>query len=155
MGTPGESSGNPIVLESERLTLTFWRPQRLSIPGVDRGTFTDMGHLHYGVVPGGLPQEVSCAGSYANLSPTLTAEPSTGVFPSQGAELFPLADSADDAAPDPARTLSFTVDLGACLRAGRIDPAGRTVELTLTAAGEARSGGQDRGAQNIAVRLPG
>jgi hypothetical protein len=47
------------------------------------------------------------------------------------------------------------VDLGACLRAAGIDPAGQTVELTLTAAGESRPGGQDRGAQNIAVRLPG
>jgi hypothetical protein len=154
-GTPGDGSGNPIVMQSERLTLTFWRPQRLSIRGVERGTFTDMGHLHYGVTPGGLSQEVSCAGSYSNLSPTLTAEPSTGVSPSQGAKLFPLADSADDAAPDAARTLSFSVDIGACLRAAGLDPAGRTVELTLTAAGESRPGGQDRGAQNIAVRLPG
>jgi hypothetical protein len=154
-GTPGDGSGNPIVLESERLTLSFWRPQRLSVRGVERGTFRDMGHLHYGVTPGGLQQEISCAGSYSNLSSTLTAEPSNGVSPSQGAKLFPLADSAGDSSPDPSRTLSFTVDLGACLRAGGMDPAGRTVELTLTAAGESRPGGQDRGAQNVAVRLPG
>jgi hypothetical protein len=154
-GAPGEDRGNPIVLDSERLALTFWRPQRLSIPGVERGTFVDMGHLHYGVMPSGLSREFSCAGSYSNLSPSLKAEASNGILPSQGAKLFPLADSADDSGPDPKRTLSFSVDLGACLRAGGIDPAGRTVELTLTAAGESRPGGQDRGAQRFAVRLPG
>jgi len=33
--------------------------------------------------------------------------------------------------------------------------AGRAVGLTLTAAGDPRPGGQDRAAQQIAVRLPG
>jgi hypothetical protein len=154
-GTPGSSRGDPIQLDSQRLTMTFWRPQRRSIPGAESGSLTDMGHLHYGVTPGGLSRELSCSGQYSGLSPTLTAEPSPGIFPEQGAKLFPLVDSAADAAPDRARTLSFTVDLGACLRAGGITPEGATLDLTLTAAGEQRPGGQDRAAQLISVRLPG
>ena len=152
-GTP---DGNPIVLQSERLTLTFWRPQRAAIPGAESGAFTDMGGLSYGVVPGvpGSSGEFSCAGQYSGLSSTLTAQPSTGIRPEEGALLFPLRDSARDAAPAPDRTLSFTVDLGACLRAAGIAPAGRTIVLTLTAAGEPRQGGQDRAAQRFAVRLP-
>ena len=144
-GTP---DGNPIVLQSERLTLTFWRPQRPAFPG-ESGELIDMGGLSYGVVPSvpGSPGELSCAGQYSGLSSTLSAQPSTGL-------LFPLRDSTPDSPPDPAGTLSFTVDLGACLRAAGIAPAGRTIVLTLTAAGEPRQGGQDRAAQRFAVRLP-
>jgi hypothetical protein len=153
----GSPEGNPIPMSSDRLTLTFWRPQRAAIPGAESGSFTDMGHLHYGVVPGGqdLGREFSCAGQYSGLSPTLTEEPGSGIFPEQGAQLFPLVDSGDDAAPSPDRTLSFTVDVGACLRAAGVSSAGRTVTLTLTAASASRPGGQDRAAQRIAVRLPG
>jgi hypothetical protein len=63
-------------------------------------------------------------------------------------------DSAEDAAPNPARTLSFTVDVGACLRGAGFSSAGRTVFLTLTAASEPRPGGQDRAAQTVRVQLP-
>jgi len=152
-GTP---EGNPIQLQSERLTLTFWRPQRAAIPGAESGDLTDMGGLNYGVVPNvsGASSEFSCAGHYSELSSTLTAQPSTGTRPEEGALLFPLKDSGGDAAPSPGRTLSFTVDLGACLRAAGISSAGRTVGLTLTAAGESRPGGQDRAAQRLAVKLP-
>ena len=156
-GTPGSSGSAPIVMESNRLTLTFWRPQRTAIPGAEARELTDQGHLRYGVTPTveGFNREFSCAGQYSALSPTLSAEASTGIFPEQGAQLFPLIDKADDAAPDPGETLSFTVDLGACLSAAGVTAAGRTMNLTLTAAGEPRPGGQDRGAQIIAVRLPG
>lgn len=149
-GSPG---GNPVPMSSDRLTLTFWRPQRAAIPGAETGSFRDMGHLRYGVVPGGegIAGEPSCAGHYSGLSPTLSAESPS----EQGPNLFPLLDSADDEAPDPARTLSFTVDVGACLRAAGVPSTGRTVKLTLTAASAARPGGQDRAAQSIAVRLPG
>lgn len=155
---PGEGTpdGNPIVLQSDRLTLTFWRPQREAIPGAESGDFIDMGGLNYGVVPSvaGVAGEFSCAGQYSALSPTLTAAPSTGTRPEDGALLFPLKDSGSDAAPSPDRTLSFTVDVGACLRAAGVSSAGRTVSLTLTAAGDSRPGGQDRAAQRFAVKLP-
>jgi hypothetical protein len=44
--------------------------------------------------------------------------------------------------------------VGACLRAAGVSSAGRTVSLTLTAAGNSRPGGQDRAAQSFAVKLP-
>jgi hypothetical protein len=150
------SGAEPIPLGSEQLSLTFWRPQRAAIPGAESGGFADMGHLHYGVTIGGegISREFSCAGHYTGLSPTLMAEPSSGVFSEEGAKLFPLVDSADDAPPDPARTLAFTVDVGACLRAAGFSSAGRTASVTLTAASEQRPGGQDRAAQTVRVQLP-
>jgi hypothetical protein len=150
------SGSEPFALGSERLDLTFWRPQRAAIPGAESGDFTDMGHLHYGVTLGGpgISREFSCAGHYSGLSSTLTAESSSGVFSEDGAKLFPLVDSADDARPDPARTLSFSVDVGACLRGAGLPSAGQEVSVTLTAASESRPGGQDRAAQMFRVRLP-
>ncbi|MEA2420195.1 MAG: hypothetical protein QOE60_2401, partial [Thermoleophilaceae bacterium] len=150
------SGGEPIVLGSDQLSLTFWRPQRAAIPGAEAGGFTDMGHLHYGVTIGGdgISREFSCGGLYTGLSSTLAEEASGGIFPEQGAKLFPLVDSADDERPDPARTMSFTVDVGACLRNAGFASAGRTVSVTLTAASEQRPGGQDRAAQMVRVQLP-
>ncbi|MEA2378013.1 MAG: hypothetical protein QOI45_1699 [Thermoleophilaceae bacterium] len=150
------SGAEPIALGSEQFSATFWRPQRAAVPGAEAGSFADMGHLHYGVTIGGegISREFSCAGHYSALSSTLTAEASSGVLPEEGASLFPLVDSADDAAPNPARTLSFTVDVGACLRGAGFSSAGRTVFLTLTAASEPRPGGQDRAAQTVRVQLP-
>ena len=63
-------------------------------------------------------------------------------------------DSADDARPDPTHTLSFTVDVGACLRGAGFSSTGRSVFVTLTAASEQRQGGQDRAAQSVRVQLP-
>jgi hypothetical protein len=146
----------PITMGSEQLSLRFWRPQRAAIPGAESGNFTDMGHLHYGVTLGGdgISREFSCAGHYTGLSPTLSAESSSGVFSEEGAKLFPLVDSADDARPDPTHTLSFTVDVGACLRGAGFSSTSRSVFVTLTAASEQRQGGQDRAAQSVRVQLP-
>lgn len=153
---PGASQSNPIVLSSDELALTFWRPQRSAIAGVDSGSFVDIGGLHYGVVattPDGR-REIGCRGFYSDLSPTL-AEPSGSREGEEGtAALFPLTDRATDAAPDPGRTLSFTLDVAGCLAAAGADPSGTTVNLSLQATGESRPGGADRAAQNLSVRLP-
>jgi hypothetical protein len=156
-GAPGDGRGNPIALGSDQLTLTFWRPQRPAIPGAETGGYRDIGGLNYGVVARGegVSREASCAGLYTGLSPTLSEQPSRGVFSDDGATLFPLRDGAPDAAPSAGSTLSFTVDLGACLRRAGGGQPGSVVELTLTAAGAQRQGGQDRAAQTIAVKLPG
>jgi hypothetical protein len=98
-------------------------------------------------------QEFGCGpGAYSALSPTLHP---AGSSDNKGAALWPLLDTADDAAPDPSRKLSFTLDLGGCLRSHGIDPAGKLLNLPLTAVGEARPGGMDRAAQSIWVCLPG
>jgi hypothetical protein len=150
-GAPG-TAGNPILMTSERITLTFYRPQRPAIAGAESGAYVDMGHLHYGIPVTVTGREVACAGDYSGLSPTLVAAPASEDFAFQ---LFPLTDTAADAAPSAENTLAFTLDLGSCLRRAGVDPAGRTLSLGLTATGESRPGGVDRAAQMLNVRLPG
>jgi hypothetical protein len=147
---PGTSS-NPIAMISEHITLTIYRPQRAAIAGAEPGDWVDMGHLHWGIPLSANNQEVACAGHYSNLSSTLTAVSGADV----ALRLFPLQDTADDAPPDGSRTLSFTIDLGSCLRDAGVEPAGLTLALTVTATGESRPGGVDRTAQFLHVTLPG
>jgi hypothetical protein len=145
---PGRSSANPIVLSAEgTLRLALWRPQRLAIEGAESGEYRDMGRLHYGVIIGGVVPEPGCAGQYSDLSPTLTETPGAG-----GPNLWPLADGAADAVPDPASTISFTVDLARCLADAAAPPG--TYLVALTAAGEALSGGANRAAQMLHVTIP-
>jgi hypothetical protein len=148
----GTSPSNPIQMTSEQLTVTFWRPQRPAITGAESGSFIDMGHLHYGIPLDIGSQEFGCPADYSNLSSTLSAGAGSG---DQGAaQLFPLTDSADDAAPDASQTLSFTLDLGACLDRNGISKSGRVLQITLTATGEAEQGGVDRAGMNFVVQLP-
>jgi hypothetical protein len=144
-GTPGTGS-ETAQLNSERLTLTFWRPQRASIPGAEAGAFTDMGNLYYGVDIY-FDGQIGCAAKdYSNLSPSLAVAPPS--FDRD--ELMVLRDSAGDAAPDPANTLSFTVDLGACARRAGVDPSGRSTVLTLRAGAD----GRNAAGQHMTIRFP-
>jgi hypothetical protein len=147
-GAPGTPS-NPIRMSSGSITLTLYRPQRAALPG-ETGEFVDVGRLHYGVAvrpPGG--QEMGCASSYySNLSPTLTVDGS-----SQNpilSKVFPLDDSAEDAAPNPSSTMSFTLDLAGCLAADGISAA-KVIKLPISADDDA----SDTSVQNLSVCLPG
>lgn len=153
---PGSSPSNPIVLSSSSVKFSFWRPQRLAIPGAESGSYMDMGHLHYGVIFGGLPVEFTCGGLYSELNglTEISSPLGSGGSPqvSDGATLWTLNNNADDAAPVSTNQLSFTVDLGTCLtRAGQ---AHGTYPLSLTAAGEDLSGGANRAVQLIYVNVP-
>ena len=148
---PGTNS-HPIVMTSEQVGLTIYRPQRTAIPGAEPGDWTDMGHLHWGIPLNVNNHEVACAGYYSGLSSTLTAV--SGGSPDFALQLFPLQDTADDGPPDGSRSLSFTLDLGGCLRAAGVDPAGLTLVLDVTATGESRPGGVDRTAQFLHVTMP-
>lgn len=148
--SPGTES-NPARLSSERLALSLWRPQRAPI-GTESG-FIDMGGLTYGITIDEPQRQFGCAGDYSGLSPTLEQEAAAGGDPAN--QLWPLRDSASDAPANPANRLSFTLDLGNCLRRNGIDPSSReSVELKLTAAGESRPGGNDRAVQTFRVALP-
>lgn len=151
-GAPGTSQGSPIVLGGGSLSLTFWRPQRLSVRGAETGEFQDLGHLNYGVVIETPTREYGCRGHYSALSPSLTERSGDPSDPALA--MFALKDAAADAPADPANTLSFTVDLAGCLAANGQPSSGVTVGVQLTAAGEDRPGGNDRGTQTIVVRLP-
>jgi hypothetical protein len=152
-GTAGSGPDTPIQLDaSGALTMTIWRPQRLAVPGAETGDFIDMGHLHYGVT-GATPagnREVACGGRYSALSGSLSETPASGNF---GDSLFPLVDNGADSAPSILDTLSFTLDVAGCFAAAGGGAPGTTTSLTITAAGEGRPGGMDRGAQTIWVRF--
>jgi hypothetical protein len=144
---PG-TEANPFALTSGRLTMTLWRPQRPAIPGAESGTLMDMGGLSYGVSLGsfGSSDVVVCdPADYSDPSPTLEpATPSAAAF-----DVAVLHDTAPDAAPDPTRTLAFTVDLAACLaRAGHATSGKVMVDLT------ARDRAQDNVALQFHVQLP-
>jgi len=149
--TPG-SDGNPLRMTGDTITMTFWRPQRAGIGS--EPDFVDMGHLRYGIPVTFGNRELGCGASrFTGLSPTLVAAP--GASADVYDQLFPLQDSADDRAPDAANTMKLTFDIGGCMRANGIDPAGQQIRLPLEAVDESRPGGTDRTAQTIAVCLPG
>jgi hypothetical protein len=146
------SDGNPLRMTGDRMTLRFWRPQRAGIGS--EPDFVDMGHLRYGIPVSVGNREIGCgASSFSGLSPTLSAAPGSASNPYN--RLFPLQDSAADAAPNAGNLLKVTFDIGGCLRANGIDPTGQQIRLPLQAVTESRPGGTDRTAQTIAVCLPG
>lgn len=99
------------------LTFTVWRPQRRSFPAArETGDWIDVGRLLYsaaGFLEGSGGDRVwSCPTSaYTTSDPNLRLEPDG------------LRDLRDDSALDPAKTLTFTVNVGECLRHSGIDPA--------------------------------
>jgi hypothetical protein len=93
------SDGNPLQMTGDKITMTFWRPQRTGIGS--EPDFVDVEHLRYGIPVASDNRELGCGASrYTGLSPTLVPAPgaSDGIYN----QLFPLQDSADDRAPDAA-----------------------------------------------------
>lgn len=150
-----------------KLTLTFVRPQRLTVAG-EEGTFMDQAGLHYGLIigPGNGTREFGCSwyddatttpptkNFYSGLR-NLTASPKPA-NPWQGTQ-WPLndngsVDEAPDANPATQKTYSFTVDVRGCiadaLAKGIIQPGDisntNPPYATLTAAGEQLTGGANR-----------
>lgn len=147
---PG-TNANPFTMGSDQITLTFVRPQRLTI-GAETGDYVDMGGLRYGMPMDIGNREVGCAADYSNPSATFsTTQPSAG---NNYNEFFPLTDNAGDSSPDTAGTLSFTFNLGDCLRQNGVDPEGKTFPVALTAVDQYRLGGVDRAGQTFAVKFP-
>lgn len=116
------------------LTLTFWRPQRSGIAGAGEPAFMDIGHLAYHsephVLSGGPSPAVTCpASSYSTSDPSLVP----GTFGIGGME-GDLVDQADDAPANPAKTLTYSLDLTACFSAnGATLSSGNIVGLDISA----------------------
>jgi hypothetical protein len=145
-GSPGTGPSATIDLNSSNLTLTFWRPQRPAISASESG-FIDIGKLRYGVylTPLGTAAVISCfSDDFSALSETLRER---GV---EGTTNQPLADTANDAPADASSTLSFTLDLDACLTRAGVSTAGLKVGVELIATSEA----QDQSVQKIWFGLP-
>jgi len=144
----GESSPgtarNPLRPQSSTVTLFVWRPQRPAIAGAETGDLIDMGGLDYNVSVARGSNIASCrAEDYSSVSPTLKPG-SDPVTPS-------WRDDAGDAAPDPGRFVSFTVNLAACRDRVPAQPgaAGQTLGIGVSS----RRG--DNAAQSMEFLLPG
>jgi len=138
---------NPIpVPAGSPINLAFWRPQRKAIDGSGEGSgFVDIGHLTYSADipngpsaadgPGGGPGPGGrCQGQYGSTDAdaTVTADG--------------IVDKADDRAAAPANTLSFTVDVDACLAANSVTwPVGHKLGIDI----QARATQGDNAAQKI------
>jgi hypothetical protein len=161
---PGTSQSNPIVIPNAglfagKLRLNVWRLQRAAVTGLESGEYRDFGHLNYGVIINNNSGEFTCGELYSNISSTLTELPSAGqgggYSSNTGALLWPLVDSANDYEPSSAtdentigaNTISFTVNLEACLSRNGLSAGVHA--LTLTAAGADTGRGANRGAQTI------
>jgi hypothetical protein len=131
-----------------RVTFTLYRPQRAGIPGAGEPAFMDIGNLWYSFdsvsapAPGqttvGAGQAPQCpTADYSSLSPSLTdidgANSGDGQFgapPGMGM----LVDSAADQPANPANTISFTVDVSACMASkGQTFPVGQPVGFDISA----------------------
>jgi hypothetical protein len=147
---PTGSWNNPVVVDGDgTLSLDFWRPQRLTLPG-ESGQFRDLGRLHYGIVLNAGGPEIGCSsdattGYYNSVAPTsLHRTPETGEW---AMNLWPLTDTTGDSATNPENLLSFTLDVRRCLtdNAVTIPEEGLDVNASLTAASEMMTGGANRG----------
>ena len=147
-GAPGTAHDHPIVLPDPRVTLTFWKPQRLAVAGAEEGSFIDMGHLRYAVIVS-VSNGADGGSVFSCRNEDFSAPSETLQFSAD--PLGGLIDSADDAPVDPSGgQLSFTLDLRACVaRHGYTDP-GQKVYLSLGA----NSNAQDQTNQDIHFQLP-
>jgi hypothetical protein len=99
------------------LTFTIWRPQRRAFAAAgEKGDWIDVGHLLYsaaGFLEGtGGDRVWTCPDSAYSTSD-----------PNMRLEVDGLRDLRGDGPVDPAQTLTFSVNIGACLRHSGIDPA--------------------------------
>lgn len=138
-----------------RLTLTFWRPQRLRAPGDSgEGQWLDIGGLTYtlaGFFGGG--QLCGPQSAYSTTDPGLTLPPPD--VPGEDANGHPgggFTDRAPDRPADPTNTLTFTVDLTRCLQAQGVSfNPGDELGLNLQAIG---GSGPDHAEQQFTVKRP-
>jgi hypothetical protein len=133
--TPG-SDGNL------SMSLTMWRPQRQAIAGAGEPSgFVDLGHLLWTARLVSPQSVIDCPTGYSTTDPNLAANPDP--------QLGGFIDQAADAPADPAHTLSFTLNLSACLAAKGQSWTSGDIQLELTA--RSQTGG-DNSSQEVMLR---
>lgn len=181
--TPKGSNSNPFIVgEDGRMTVSFYRPQRAAIDGADPAgaDFVDLGGLRYGFILNaeggswsalkatGNQREIGCSsaagGAYTAVPGEMSRTPDSDPNTEYHFNLWPLTDMFTDATPDPARFVTVTFDMKACIAELRNAPASRRavvdtastrrVPVQLTAVGVDLSGGASRAAQTFFVTLP-
>ena len=132
-------AGTPVKAADGKLTIEFYRPQRLAVDGED-GSFRDIAGLQYGlIVSQQNANDAGCGGAAYSDATGFNVTTSND----QGAMLSPIRDKATtDEAPGTS-TLKFTVDLTKCAQANWSSlPA--TFSVSLLGAGETLTGGYNR-----------
>lgn len=147
-GGVGTTVGNPIVLGSGAMTMTFFKPQRPPVEGAET-TDVDNGNLFYGLYlsPSG------STGSPLLCKPSEYSDASSGLEKNSNSDtetINALFDTSADAAASSEHTISFTIDLATCLSRQGVSTSGATVYIDLNAT--TRSG--DQTSQSFYVRLP-
>ena len=159
--TPGSSSGAPIVLTGNSMTVNFYPPQRRAISGVEAdGEYRDIGNSSIGLLVGGqnVTSEFTCAGHYSGLSTGFTelaqsiSMPGGAISSQSGAILWPIVDSTPDTVYTSGALKSITVNLANCLSRAGLGQG--SYLLTLTYAGTDTNFGAPRSGQNIFVTIP-
>jgi hypothetical protein len=116
-GTPGHAFPAAAGPNGDvALTLTFWRPQRRSMPS-EQGSWIDIGKLSYGagvqsvggITQGGLCPQGAFTEDDPNLSPPQTFNSAT--------DRGGVTDQAPDQPANPVNTITYTLDLTRCLAA--------------------------------------
>jgi len=147
-GSPG-TMNNPIQVPSGdgKLTMTYWRPQRKAIAGSGEGdSWVDIGKLRYTAdIPNGPQGSGPGAGPSpgpGNCKPASYSTTDTNLSVAGDG----VVDAASDRPSDPANTLTFTVDLDACLAAfGLAWGSGQSLKVDI----QARSEFGDNAAQAV------
>lgn len=132
-------AGTPIKAADGKLTIEFYRPQRLTVDGED-GTFRDIAGLQYGlIVSQQNANDAGCGGAaYSNAA---GFDVSTGT--DQGAMLTPMRDKATTDEVPGTSTLKFSVDLTKCSQANW-SSLPSSFGVSLIGAGETLTGGYNR-----------
>lgn len=150
------ASNGVVAPSGNNLTLTFLRPQRLSLPGEPQ-PFMDQSGLHYGVIIGVENSEYGCQPSRYSALGGLSAGTAGA---SSDRNLWPLTDtSSTDEAVNAANTRTLTVDLLHCFAdlaatLGHKITVTNNTYITLTAAGEFLTGGANRSTLMLRLSIP-
>ena len=136
---------------SGKLKLEFYRPQRLTTTG-EAGTYRDMGGLRYGIVYMGSRDTACEPGAYSAYDNGFTLTTGTDM----AERLWPLNDktTTDSVTGTATNTLSFTLDMRACIGASTYDAAasGTIWYIQLTGAGQSLTGGSNRASLDLTIR---
>ena len=132
-------AGTPVKATDGKVTIEFYRPQRLTVDGED-GTFRDIANLKYGVVVSREGQnDAGCGGAAYSDASGFDISTDTD----QGAMLAPIRDKETTDMNVGSSTLKFTIDLTKCAQSSW-SSLPSTFTISLMAAGENLTGGYNR-----------
>jgi hypothetical protein len=132
-------AGTPVKAPDGKVTVEFYRPQRLTVDGED-GSFRDIAGLQYGlIVSQQNSNDAGCGGSAYSEAGGFNVSTSTD----QGAMLTPIRDKATTDEVPGTSTLKFTVNLTKCAQANW-SSLPSTFSVSLLGAGETLTGGYNR-----------